>query len=35
MMPTWATNGTVLITGGGDLSRATLLTLDGGQLGGG
>ncbi len=27
MMPTWATNGTVLITGGGDLSGATLLTL--------
>jgi hypothetical protein len=30
IMPTWATNGTVLITGGGDLSRATLLTLEGG-----
>jgi hypothetical protein len=30
MMPTWATNGTVLITGGGDLSGATLLTLEGG-----
>jgi Tol biopolymer transport system component len=27
MMPTWASNGTVLITGGGDLSGATLLTL--------
>ena len=33
MMPTWATNGTVLITGGGDLSGATLLTLDGGLPG--
>jgi WD40 repeat protein len=30
MMPTWATNGTVLLTGGGDLSGATLLTLEGG-----
>jgi hypothetical protein len=30
VMPTWAANGSVLITGGGDLSRATLLTLDGG-----
>jgi dipeptidyl aminopeptidase/acylaminoacyl peptidase len=30
MMPTWATNGTVLITGGGDLSGATLLTLTAG-----
>jgi Tol biopolymer transport system component len=30
MMPTWATNGTVLITGGGDLSGATLLTLEAG-----
>jgi Tol biopolymer transport system component len=30
IMPTWATNGTVLITGGGDLSGATLLTLEGG-----
>jgi Tol biopolymer transport system component len=30
MMPTWATNGTALITGGGDLSGATLLTLEGG-----
>jgi hypothetical protein len=30
IMPTWATNGTVLTTGGGDLSHATLLTLEGG-----
>jgi hypothetical protein len=30
MVPTWATNGTALITGGGDLSGATLLTLEGG-----
>jgi dipeptidyl aminopeptidase/acylaminoacyl peptidase len=30
IMPTWATNGTALITGGGDLSGATLLTLAGG-----
>lgn len=30
MMPTWAANGTALVTGGGDLSGATLLTLDGG-----
>ncbi len=30
MMPTWATNGTALVTGGGDLSGATLLTLEGG-----
>lgn len=34
MMPTWATNGTALITGGGDLSGATLLTLDGGLAAG-
>lgn len=30
MMPTWATNGTALVTDGGDLSGATLLTLEGG-----
>lgn len=30
MMPTWAANGTALVTGGGDLSGATLLTLEGG-----
>jgi hypothetical protein len=34
MMPTWATNGTALVTGGGDLSGATLLTLDGGLAAG-
>jgi hypothetical protein len=27
MIPTWASNGTVLLPGGGDLSRATLLTI--------
>lgn len=30
MMPTWATNGTALVTGGDDLTGATLLTLEGG-----
>lgn len=34
MMPTWATNGTALVTGGGDLSGATLLTLEGGGASG-
>ena len=30
-VPTWATNGTALITGGGALDQATLLTIEGGQ----
>jgi WD40 repeat protein len=29
-VPTWATNGTLLIPGGGSLSEATLLTIEGG-----